>query len=128
MSVPGCITGLFLLGDMLRCCHRNHFLHDFITQVFLQSVQYGIVVLGFLDAFVYAHLKHRPGSENPGNFGDCMKGRIRSLYDGHHSRLLPRISGNVSCPTHTCGPAPKLPAAQAQSQISKTSQCLFHNT
>ena len=31
--------------------HRNHFLHDLITRVFLQSLQYGIVVLGFLDAF-----------------------------------------------------------------------------
>ena len=31
---------------------RNHFLHALITRVFLQSLQYGIVVLGFLDAFV----------------------------------------------------------------------------
>ena len=35
--------------------------------------------MGFLDAFVYAHHKHRQGSENPGNFGDCMKERIRFL-------------------------------------------------
>ena len=27
--------------------------------------------------FVYAHLKHRPGSENLGNFGDYMKVKIR---------------------------------------------------
>ena len=27
--------------------------------------------------FVYAHHKHRLDSENIGNFGDCMKGRIR---------------------------------------------------
>ena len=26
--------------------------------------------------FFYAHHKHRQDSENPGNFGDCMKGRI----------------------------------------------------
>ena len=51
---------------------RNHFLHDLITRVFLQSLQY-------LDAFVYAHHQHRQDSENPGNFGDCMKGRIRSM-------------------------------------------------
>ena len=56
MSVPGCVTSLFLSGDMLR---RNHILHDLITRVFLRSLQYGIVVLGFLDAFVYAHHKHR---------------------------------------------------------------------
>ena len=35
------------------------------------------MVLGFLDAFVCAHHKHRQDSEIPGNFGDCMKGRIR---------------------------------------------------
>ena len=29
--------------------------------------------------FVYAHHKHRQRSENPGNFGDCMKGRIRFM-------------------------------------------------
>ena len=57
----------------------NHFLHDLITRVFLQSLPYGILVLGFLDAFVYAHHKHRQDSENPGNFGDCMKGRIRFM-------------------------------------------------
>ena len=27
----------------------------------------------------YAHHKHRQGGENPGNFGDCMKGRIRFM-------------------------------------------------
>ena len=59
--------------------HRNHLLHDLITRVFLQSLQYGIVVLGFLDAFVYAHHQHHQGFENPGNFVDCMKGRIRHM-------------------------------------------------
>ena len=44
--------------------------------MFLRSLQYGIVVLGFLDAFVYAHHKHRLDIENAGNF-DCMKGRVR---------------------------------------------------
>ena len=37
---------------------RNPFLSDLITRVFLQCLQYGIVVLGFLVAFVYAHHKH----------------------------------------------------------------------
>ena len=58
---------------------RNHFLHDLITRVFLRSLQYGIVVMGFIDAFVYAHHQHRRLIENPGNFGDCMKGRIRFM-------------------------------------------------
>ena len=56
---------------------RNHLLHDLITQVFLRSLQYGITVMGFIDDFVYAHHQHRQSIENPGNFGDCMKGRIR---------------------------------------------------
>ena len=47
--------------------------------MFLRSLQYGIVVLGFLDAFVYAHHKHRFDSANAGNFGDCMKGRVRFM-------------------------------------------------
>ena len=58
---------------------RNHLLHDLITQVFLRSFQYGIVVMGFIDAFVYAHHQHRQGFENPGNFGDYLKGRIRFM-------------------------------------------------
>ena len=56
---------------------RNHFLQDLITRLFLQSFQYRIVVLGFFDAVVYAHHEHRQDSENPWNFGDCMKGRSR---------------------------------------------------
>ena len=32
---------------------------------------------GFIDAFVYAHHQQRRSIENPVNFGDCMKGRIR---------------------------------------------------
>ena len=32
-------------------------------------------------AFVYAHHQHRRSIENPGNFGDCMKGRIRFMTD-----------------------------------------------
>ena len=47
--------------------------------MFLRGLQYGIVVLGFFDAFVYAHHKHRLDSENAGNFGDCMKGRVRLM-------------------------------------------------
>ena len=55
---------------------RSHLPHDLITQVFLRSLQYGIVVMGFIDAFVYAHHQHRRSVENPGNFSDFIKGRI----------------------------------------------------
>ena len=44
-----------------------------------ESLQYKIVVMSFIHAFVSAHHQHRQGSENPGNFGDCMKGRIRFM-------------------------------------------------
>ena len=47
--------------------------------MFLRRLQYGIVVLGFLDAFVYGHHQHRLDSENAGNFGGCMKGRVRLM-------------------------------------------------
>ena len=43
------------------------------------GMQYGIVVMGVIDAFVYAHNHHRRNIENPGNFGDCMRGRIRFM-------------------------------------------------
>ena len=58
---------------------RNCLLHDLISRVFLRSLQYGIVVLGFLDAFVYAHHKHRLDSANAGNFGDCLTRRVRFM-------------------------------------------------
>ena len=58
---------------------RNHFLHDLITRVFLRSLQCGIVVQGFLDAVVCAHYEHRLDSANAGNFGACMKGRVRLM-------------------------------------------------
>ena len=50
-----------------------------LARVFLRGLQYGMVVLGFIDAFVYAHHKHRLDSVNAGNFGDCMKGRVRLM-------------------------------------------------
>ena len=44
---------------------RSHLLHDLIIQVFLRSLQNGIVVMGFIDAFVCAHHHHRRSIENP---------------------------------------------------------------
>ena len=54
--------------------------HDLITQTIGRDLQYGIVVLGMLDAFVYAHNHHRHNrEENPGHLQDCMEGRIRLM-------------------------------------------------
>ena len=99
-------------------------MHDLITRDLLRSLQYGIVVLGLLDAFVYAHHKHRQGVENPGNFGDCMKGRIR---------FMTAITPAYAHAYQTTCLARHLPAvphqnvrdAQTQSQISLSSQCSF---
>ena len=52
-------------------------LHDLVSGVFMRSLRYGIVVLGFLDAFVCAHHKHTLDSASTGNFGDCLRGRVR---------------------------------------------------
>ena len=40
-------------------------------------LQRGIVVMGLIDAFVYAHNYHRHNADNPGKFQGCMEGRIR---------------------------------------------------
>ena len=42
---------IHLRGNLLR--------HDFTTQVMLRSLQHGIVVVGIIDAFVYAHNARR---------------------------------------------------------------------
>ena len=39
---------------------RGHLFHDLITQVFLRSLQYGIVVMGLIDAFVLRPLSPPP--------------------------------------------------------------------
>ena len=75
ISVPDCNFFIFL-EICYKIAKKKSFLHDLITRVFLRSLQYGIVVLGFFDAFVYAHDKHRFDSANAGNFGDCMTGRV----------------------------------------------------
>ena len=82
--------------------------------------QYGIVVMGFLDAFVYAHHQHRPIIENPGNFGDCMKGRISFMTPS----LLPTLHAyQATCLTQ------HMPAVPHQNfRLSVPSQRSFHNT
>ena len=119
-----------LLYDMFRSFWRqatvlpwrNHLLLDLITQVFLRSFQNGIVVIGFIDAFGHAHHQHRRSIENFGNFGDCIKGRIRFM-----TAITPayasRVPGNMPHKTHACSLADEFPSAEAQSQISASSQC-----
>ena len=46
---------------------------------FPRSFQYGSAVTGVIDAFVYAHRQVQRNIENPGNYGDCMKGRIHFM-------------------------------------------------
>ena len=101
-SVPSCITSFCFSGNTLRYCHREQCSHDLITQVFLRSLQCGIVVLGFLDACVSAHHKHRLDSENSGNFGDCMKGRVQfmSLLPTP-TRIKQRVLHNTSLASRT---------------------------
>ena len=63
---------------------RGHLVHDLITQIFLRSLQYGIFVMGIIDAFVYAHNHHHRNADNPWNIGDCM-GRKNPIYDSDNS-------------------------------------------
>ena len=111
-------------GDRLLYFLADQFLHELITRVFLRSLQYGIVVMGFLDAFVHAHHQHRRTAENPGNFGDCMNGRIRFMMAvtsacAHAyqatclSRLMPAILGNFLRLTKLNARYPHLPNARS---------------
>ena len=68
--------------------------------------------MDFMDAFVYAHHQHHRRIENPGNFGDCMKGRIRFMtaitlayahtYQGtcltRHMPAVPRLNFRLPQP------------------------------
>ena len=47
---------------------RDHLLHDLVTLVFSRSLQNGIVVMGVIDACVYAHNHHRRNVDNPRKF------------------------------------------------------------
>ena len=72
-----CFTSVWRHATIFQ--RRGHLFHDLITQNFLRSLQYGIVVMGVLDAFVYAHNHHSRNIDNPGNLGACIKGRIRFM-------------------------------------------------
>ena len=90
---------------------RGHLFRDLITQVFLRSLQYGIVVRGLIDAFVYAHNHHRRNIENLGNFGDYMKGRIRVM-----TAITPACAHayQVTCLAAVPSQKFRLPAAKAR--------------
>ena len=82
-SVPCCTICLPPYGGIVR---RGHRLHDLITQVFFRCLQYGIVVMGVIDAFDYALNHHRRNFENPGNLWGLHE-RENPLHDGYHSSL-----------------------------------------
>ena len=92
---------------------RGHLFHDLITQVFPGSLQYGIVVLGLIDAFVYAHNHHRRNIENPGNFGGLHEGRIRFM-----TAITPAF---VTCLTR------HMPAVQSQKFRLPSAKAKYQN-
>ena len=91
-----------------------------MTQTLFRSLQYGIVVMGIFDAFAQAHNYHRRNTNNPGNFGDCMEGRIRlmtavtSTYA--HAYQSPLLDWAAVC----CSP-PQVSLAGFQSQVPESS-------
>ena len=55
---------------------------------------------------MYAHHQHRRSIENCGNFGDCMKGRIRFMT-AITSTSAHAYQTTWPHKTHVCGPTPK---------------------
>ena len=90
-------------------------------ELFLRSVQYGIVIMCFIDACAYVLKEYRRNIENLGNFVNWMKVRVR----GYHTSCIP---SNMSHKTDTCSRGSGLPLAEAQSQISSSSQSSYHIT
>ena len=94
---------------------ESHLFHDLITQFFLRSLQCGIVVMGVIDAFVYAQNHHHRNIENPSNFGDCTKGRVRFMTaitpSYAHLYQLICLTGHIPATLHSNFP---LPAAKAR--------------
>ena len=94
---------------------RSHLLHDSVTQIVFKNLQYGIVVMGVIDVFGCAHNHHRRNVDNPGNFVDCMKGRIRFLttiapaYAHAHQSIC--LAGRLLVVSHQKF---RLPAAKAR--------------
>ena len=72
------IFGLIWRNADIHPRENHFFLYDLITEVLQASLQRGIVVMGFIDAFVYAHNYHRHNVDNPGKFQDCTEGEFAS--------------------------------------------------
>ena len=122
MNFPGG-TFLFLSGGMLQYSHRNHFPHDLVTRLFLQSLQYWIGVQGFLGALLSMPIISIFNVPRiMGTLVIAWKEGI--VYDDHYTCLCTRKSGNLSC-------KPAIPqqnfSYNAQSQMSVTSQCSISN-
>ena len=58
------LSQIWRAGVHLR---EERLFHDLITQTLLRSLQYGIVVMGIVDVFVYVHNCHRQNMDNPGD-------------------------------------------------------------
>ena len=70
---PLCTTCLPWSGGQATVLpRRGHLLHLITQIVFFYSLQYGIVVMGVIDAFVYAHNHHRRNIERETSFYDCI--------------------------------------------------------
>ena len=79
-SALSSLTSSLLFGETLGSTFEK--VNCFTTsslKPLLRSLQCGIVVNGVIDAFQNAHHYHRHNANNPGNFEDCMKGRIHLL-------------------------------------------------
>ena len=61
------------------CLWHALLLHDLITQTACLGVQYCILTLGVIHVFVCTHNHHRQHRNDPGNFEDCVQGRIRQM-------------------------------------------------
>ena len=53
--------------------------HDSLTHMTCRSEQHCIFALGVINVFVHARKHHRHSWDNPGQFEDCMQGRIRLM-------------------------------------------------
>ena len=77
--------------------------------------------MGVIGAFVYAQNHHRRGMDNPGNFGACMKARIRFMtaITPAYAHAYQLICLPVTCSRWSLSPAaakaryPHLPNARA---------------
>ena len=126
-----CLFSLQLRHCCLQeCCsypRRGHLVYDVITQIFLKCFQYGIVLMGVIDAFVFAQSHHRRNVDNPGKFGDCMDGRFRfvtAITPTYAHATIQSLSGG----TFPCDSPSEISLTCGQSHISAFFQFSDHNT